>query len=190
MSSTSSATLAQLRSKIKHIVIIMQENRSFDNYFGTYPGADGIPMQNGVPTVCAPDPQINHCVKPFHDPNDKDQDAPHFAVDATQDIDGGKMDGFIIQHITSLTAQCKNTFNPFCTNLGAQPNVMGYHDAREIPNYWAYAQQFVLQDHMFSPAATWSLPVHLYTVSGWAASCSDPNNPMSCKSEMGDPDNF
>ena len=37
--------------KIKHIVIIMQENRSFDNYFVTYPGADGIPMKNGVPTV-------------------------------------------------------------------------------------------------------------------------------------------
>src|SRR5204863_631952 len=36
--------------KIKHVVVIMQENRSFDTYFGTYPGANGIPMQNGVPT--------------------------------------------------------------------------------------------------------------------------------------------
>src|SRR6266487_2040485 len=35
--------------KIKHVVVIMQENRSFDSYFGTYPGANGIPMQNGVP---------------------------------------------------------------------------------------------------------------------------------------------
>jgi phospholipase C len=43
--------------KIQHVVIIMQENRSFDSYFGTYPGADGIPMQNGVPTVCNPDPR-------------------------------------------------------------------------------------------------------------------------------------
>src|SRR5579859_4248746 len=41
---------------IKHVVVIMQENRSFDSYFGTYPGADGIPMQHGVPTVCVPDP--------------------------------------------------------------------------------------------------------------------------------------
>ncbi len=48
---------------IKHIVIIMQENRSFDNYFGTYAGANGIPKN-----VCIPlDPkQANHgCVKPF-----------------------------------------------------------------------------------------------------------------------------
>jgi phospholipase C len=43
--------------KIKHVVIIMQENRSFDSYFATYPGADGIPMQNGTPTVCVPDPR-------------------------------------------------------------------------------------------------------------------------------------
>ena len=42
--------------KIRHVVIIMQENRSFDSFFGTYPGADGIPMKNGVPTVCVPDP--------------------------------------------------------------------------------------------------------------------------------------
>ena len=42
-----------LRDKIKHILVIMQENRSFDTYFGTYPGVDGIPMQNGQPTVCS-----------------------------------------------------------------------------------------------------------------------------------------
>ena len=40
--------------KIKHVIVIEQENRSFDSYFGTYPGADGIPMQNGQPTVCVP----------------------------------------------------------------------------------------------------------------------------------------
>ena len=41
--------------KIKHIIIIMQENRSFDHYFGTFPGADGIPMDDaGVPLACLP----------------------------------------------------------------------------------------------------------------------------------------
>ena len=53
-------------SKIKHVIVIMQENRSFDSYFGTYPGADGIPMQNGVPTVCVNDPHTGQCVKPYH----------------------------------------------------------------------------------------------------------------------------
>ena len=42
--------------KIKHVIIVMQENRSFETYFGTYPEADGIPMANGTPTVCVPNP--------------------------------------------------------------------------------------------------------------------------------------
>ena len=44
--------------KIQHVVVIMQENRSFDTYFGTFPGADGIPAN-----VCVPDPATNQCVK-------------------------------------------------------------------------------------------------------------------------------
>src|SRR4051794_916402 len=52
--------------KIRHVVIIMQENRSFDSFFGTFPGADGIPMRLGVPAVCVPDPYQHRCVRPFH----------------------------------------------------------------------------------------------------------------------------
>ena len=62
--SSDSAALAAARQNIKHIVIIMQENRSFDSYFGTYPGADGIPAQNGKFTVCVNDPNTGQCVVP------------------------------------------------------------------------------------------------------------------------------
>src|SRR3979490_51289 len=49
-------------SKIKHIIIIMQENRSFDHYFGTYPGADGFPRTaSGAFAVCVPDPVKGGC---------------------------------------------------------------------------------------------------------------------------------
>ena len=48
--------LEQAKEHLKHLVFIVQENRSFDHYFGTFPGADGIPMRNGRPTVCVPDP--------------------------------------------------------------------------------------------------------------------------------------
>ena len=51
--------------KIKHVIIIMQENRSFDSYFGTYPGADGIPMKHGQPTVCVPDPTNGTVRRPY-----------------------------------------------------------------------------------------------------------------------------
>jgi phospholipase C len=172
--------------KIQHVIIIMQENRSFDSYFGTYPGADGIPMKDGVPTLCTPNPQTNQCVKPYLDHQDRNGGGPHVAASAVSDIDGGKMDGFIA---TALTAKkgCANVANPTCINqtTGAVGDVMGYHDGSDIPNYWSYARHFVLQDHMFEPVASWSLPQHLYMVSGWSAACSDPTNPMSCKSSLG-----
>ncbi len=169
---------------IQHVIIIMQENRSFDSYFGTYPGADGIPMQNGVPTVCVPDPLTGACVKPYRDPNDLNIGGPHAASDSVADLDGGKLDGFIGQAIADCTTHPNN---PEC-NPSVPPDVMGYHDGSQIPNYWAYANNFVLQDHMFEPVASWSLPSHLYLVSGWSASCTSPQDPMSCVSNLNQPD--
>jgi phospholipase C len=81
--------------KIRHVVVIMQENRSFDSFFGTYPGADGIPASNGQFTVCAPDPRTKGCDKPYHDPSLVNGGAGHNMAEATADIDGGKMDGFV-----------------------------------------------------------------------------------------------
>src|SRR6476646_10145214 len=74
--------------KIRHVVIIMQENRSFDSYFGTYPGADGIPGLNGNPgTVpCSPDSTTGHCVRLYHDTSDLDYGGPHAVAAAVADI--------------------------------------------------------------------------------------------------------
>ncbi len=164
--------------KIKHVVIIQQENRSFDSYFGTYPGADGIPMQNGAPTVCVDNPQTGQCVAPYLDHADVNGGGPHSAPNATADINGGKMDGFIAQAQAGRRG-CLVPTNPACTN-SAQPDVMGYHSASDIPNYWSYAKNFVLQDHMFEPNASWSLPSHLFLVSEWSAYCTQAGNPSSC----------
>jgi phospholipase C len=63
---------------------------------------------------------------------------------------------------------------------------MGYHDARDIPNYWTYARDFVLQDHMFASSSSWSLPEHLFSVSAWSALCPDDDpDPMDCQSSLG-----
>src|SRR5690349_5197744 len=171
--------------KIQHIIVIMQENRSFDSYFGTYPGADGIPMENGVPTVCVPDPQMGRCVPPFHDSNDKNGGGPHGAPSAAADVDGGKMDGFIGQ-VEKGKHSCTDPNDPACAN-SATPDVMGYHDDREIPNYWSYAREYVLQDHLFESVASWSQPAHLFLVSGWSAKCTDGNDPMSCQDAIQNP---
>ncbi|HYM16650.1 MAG TPA: alkaline phosphatase family protein [Dehalococcoidia bacterium] len=183
-SATASAAAAGIH-KIQHVVVIMQENRSFDSYFGTFPGADGIPMKGGQPTVCVDDPATGQCVRPYHDPNDKNAGGPHGAPQAAADINGGKMDGFIAQAQRGNKG-CLQANDPNCAN-GATTDVMGYHDAREIPNYWTYARDFVLQDHMFEPDASWSLPAHLFTVSAWSATCAKPGDPMSCVSALQSP---
>ena len=157
---------------IKHVVIIMQENRSFDNYFGTYPHADGIPGIAGHPgkLPCLPDPKLHHCVKPFHDRYDLNRGGPHSAASAKADIDHGKMDGFIKQQNTLPRGE---TAKP-------TDDVMGYHTGKELPNYWTYARDFVLQDHMFESSDDYSLPSHLFLVSLWSARCSKQGDPMSC----------
>jgi phospholipase C len=167
--------------KIRHVVIIMQENRSFDSYFGTYPGADGIPMRRGKPVVCLPDPRKLVCQRPFHDTRDRNAGGPHDYVDAIKDIDRGRMDGFVRQARAGSREACRiDVADPACTLRPEEPDVMGYHDWREIPNYWTYARTFVLQDHMFQSDASWSLPSHLYLVSGWSAKCPKRGVPMSC----------
>ncbi|TMK19428.1 MAG: phospholipase, partial [Actinobacteria bacterium] len=173
--------------KIRHVIVIMQENRSFDSYFGTFPGADGIPMRNGVPTVCIPDPATGECVRPYHTTADRERGGPHARGAAVADIDHGKMDGFIRQ--AESTSNCVGN-EPGCAGItkGSRQDVVAYHDGREIPNYWAYAGHYVLQDHMFEPNLGWSLPSHLFMVSAWSAGCTDSRRPMTCHNNLDHPD--
>jgi phospholipase C len=173
--------------KIKHVVIIMQENRSFDSYFGTFPGADGIPMDRGEPLVCAFDPKTRRCIEPFHDPRDRNVGGPHDHLNAIHDINHRLMNGFVWQERKVLNRACLVRNDPTCSVSADRIDVMGYHDAREIPNYWAYARNFVLQDHMFQPDTSWSLPAHLFAVSEWSAKCSRRGDPMSCVNAIQSP---
>jgi phospholipase C len=171
------ATPAEGIHNIQHVVMVMQENRAFDNYFGTYPGANGIP-----PGVCIPDPAHKTCGRPYHNPKDENVGGPHGTESATLDIDGGKMDGFIAvaqgpQKCSPNGADCRACSE---TQLTKCIDVMGYHDAREIPNYWTYAQNYVLTDNMFASGASWSVPEHLFLVSGWSARCEGLHNPLEC----------
>ena len=168
---------------IQHVITIMQENRSYDQYFGTYPGANGIPAG-----TCVPDPLHGGCALPYHTSEDKNNGAIHSAAAAELDIDGGKMDGFVQEAekgCSKGSAKCK-----ICTETNEHGciDVTSYHDAREIPNYWTYAQNYALQDDMFSSVASWSLPEHLFMVSGWAAKCSySKSNPLTCVSTLEPP---
>jgi uncharacterized protein (TIGR03437 family) len=126
-------------ANIQHFVFIMQENRSFDHYFGTYPGAEGIP-----PGICLPNPAGGACLTPFHQSNVINNGGQHGWEAAQASINGGLMDGFPAQAI------------------GTTSDVLSWHDSREISNYWNYAHLYVLQDHLFESVQSYSLPAHLY----------------------------
>ncbi len=181
---------------IRHVVVIMQENRSFDDYFGTFPGADGIPMDDaGVPTVCVPVSgdggwDFADCVRPFHDPHDYNAGGPHGEADAIADVNGGAMNGFLVQlGVGGIgSSGCTGQTNPAaCADAMdaglARGDAVGYHTEAEIPNYWAYARAFTLQDAMFEPNSSWSMAAHLFLVSEWSARCAS-TDPDSCVNDQ------
>jgi phospholipase C len=134
-------------SPIKHIIVIMQENRSFDHYFGTYPGANGLPAGTCVPE----NPSVvgSPCVKPFLLTTPITTDLPHTYNATIKAINGGQMNGFY-----AAEGSCTQT--------------MGYYDQTMIPYYWNYAQHFVLSDGTFESANSYSLPNHWYMIAAQA----------------------
>jgi len=134
------STPAQTSGHIDHIVFVIQEGHSFDNYFGTYPGANGLPANLLVPLKPGSAPTM----PAFHFTFDPRQDLDRSYETARAAIDSGKMDGWIPAERTIDT--------------------LGHFDDSDIPNYWAYAKHFVLEDNFFSSLAGPSLPNHLYTV--------------------------
>jgi phospholipase C len=90
------------------------------------------------------------------------------------------MNGFIAEHERGL-AKCK------CRPSVPDWSVVQYHTGKEIPNYWTYARDFVLQDHMFESPSSGSQVAHLYLVSLWSAKCMKHNVPASCHNTLGNP---
>jgi phospholipase C len=128
--------------KIQHIVFIMKENRSFDSYFGTFPGA------NGATTARISTGQV---VALGHLPDPPKHDMGHEWTDNHGNIDGGRMDRFDLE----LTCSVNNDNQ--CLTQSYQS---------DIPNYWAYAQHYSLADAAFSSVSSGSYPAHLAMVSG------------------------
>jgi phospholipase C len=146
-----------------------------------------------------PDPLTSGQACAFADHNDKNYGGPHGAADVVGDMNctdfasrtGCKMDGFVSQSEQGVNCGSDPNY-PLCSPCnnagGASCNdVMGYHDGSDIPNYWKYAHDFVLQDHMFEPNASWSLPQHLFMVSEWSAFCTNSLDPFSCTNALEDP---
>jgi phospholipase C len=126
---------------IKHIVFIIKENRTFDNYFGRYPGANGATTGK---TSTGETVELSVATDVF------EPDLGHAFLDGVKSINGGKMDGF--DQVTN--GETMNGYSAF-TREG-------------IPNYWAYADEFVLGDNLFTSMYGPTFPAHLYTVAAQA----------------------
>lgn len=141
---------------IKHIVFFIKENRTFDNYFGTYPGA------NGATTAVDSEGET---ISLQHE-QDQIPDINHSYAGARQAYDNGAMDQFDLLSSDSTTYQTRRA-NPYANNSLTQL----YQS--DIPNYWLYAQNFVLGDNMFSSLMGPSFPNHLYTVAAQSGGVID-----------------
>jgi phospholipase C len=146
---TSAAAKTKTATPIKHFITLMQENHSFDNYFGTYPGADGPPQ--GVCVPVKPDRKRGRCVPPFRVSGRPIVDLGHTANIHKAQYANGKMNGFI---------------SAFSAQRGVGDLAMGYYDDRDIPFYWNVADDYVLFDRAFTSAAGGSVWNHFYWVSG------------------------
>jgi phospholipase C len=132
---------------IKHFVFLMQENHTFDNYFGAYPGADGRPAN-----VCQPidvnDP-AKGCVKPEHLGSKAVLDLGHSRAVFQAQYRNGRMDGFVDAYART-------------GEKGTLP--VGYYDDRDIPYYYNVADNYVLFDRFFSSAHAGSGVNHVFWV--------------------------
>jgi phospholipase C len=150
---SSQSNLNGTLTPIEHVIVIMQENHSFDNYFGTYPTANGtlvnditsqIQKVNGLPnSVCLP--YGNGCLSPYPANADSTQNPIEGRIMYERDYNNGSMDGFP-------------------TYSG--PQSMAYFDYRQIPAYWDYTEEYGLADNYFASALTTTTPNRLLLLSG------------------------
>ena len=159
-------------SPIQHVVIIMQENRSFDNFFFDYPGANGATQGNGhdgrvYPLLPLP-------LKWTHDQN-------HFHWQFLEDYDNGANDGFEDQILGNKGGKdCPqgNWFNePSCWNVVTTKNLMvqpyTYAIQAQIQPYWDMANQYVLGDNTYASNNGPTFVSHQYMIAGQASHASE-----------------
>jgi phospholipase C len=151
--STHSNEPTQAKTSIKHVIVIFQENQSFDHYFGTYPDAENL---SGEPSFQAlPDtPKVNGLTKELRERNPNLErpwrmsraqaaslipfcDNDHDYTAEQKAYDGGRVDKFVEATGAKASSRCPRNF------------VMGYLDGNTVTAIWNYAQHFSMSDNFF-----------------------------------------
>ena len=136
---------AATTTPIQHVVILIQENRSFDDLFATFPHADGATkglMSNGHWQPLVKGPLLTY-------------DMEHNHATFLTEYDGGKMDGFNLAYgVIAGKVQQGGTY-PY-----------RYVDPNQIKPYWTLAKRYVLADHMFATQSSGSFTAHQDLIAG------------------------
>ena len=193
---------------IKHLVVIFQENVSFDHYFGTYPNAlnpsgepvfnakDDTPSVNGFIDAIVNDNHNHDAKANVYSPIRLDRkqnytcSQNHDYTPEQQAFDSGLMDAFP-QFTSSI---CSATTYPNINPLGAGV-VMGYYDGNTVTAMWNYAQHFAMSDNSFDTNFGPSTPGALNVISGMTGN-TDPATEINTGSDvvnhsvLNDPDPF
>ena len=140
------ATVVKTSTPIQHLIVIMKENHAFDNYFGTYPGANGLPANVSLPAG------DGGRIGPHWINGTWTLDLPHDRAAMLADYNNGSNDGFAIQA------------DAWIPGLGS--TAMGYYDRRQLGGYWDLASNFTLADHYFQSVFGPTIPNRLYSFAG------------------------
>jgi phospholipase C len=140
---------------IEHVIVIVKENHTFDNYFGSFPGAEGTSTFTTSAGKQLPVPRANQAI-----------DMCHTSECALVDYNDGAMNGWDL---------AGGSADRQWGLLGSKDRVYGQYLEEDIPNYWQYARRFTLGDHFFANHLGPSFPGHLFYLAaqaGWVL-----NNP-------------
>jgi phospholipase C len=149
------AKQAAAARKIQHIIVIVQENRSFDDLFATFPGADGTKTGLAKCTPQATSCQSGTMTVPLKAVALDNYDLPHFHGSFLTEYDDGRMDGF-------------NQVGLGGTGRYGLAGTYPYQYVRpsEIRPYWTIAKRYALADHLFQTQGTGSFVAHQDLIAG------------------------
>src|SRR5271166_6943810 len=149
---------------IRHVIIVVQENRSFDNMFNGFQGADTV---NVGRTKLGPQPLAPVS---FHDGS---LDPGHFHTSFVTAYDAGQMDNFNAEPTFSTIC------GYYCLTQGPPNYPYSYLPQSETVPYWTLAKQFTLADRMFTSNSGPSFPAHQYLIAGQSDDVAEvPNGPF------------
>jgi len=156
---------------IKHVVVIVQENRSFDNLFNGFPGADTVQSahtHDGTSIALKPQPLENGI------------DYGHFHTSFNAAYDGGRMDGF------DLEGEYGSVNGLYAPTKSVSTGPYSYVPQVEVQPYWTLAQNYTLADRMFESNSGPSFPAHQYLIAGQSAGTDEvPNGAWGCDAAAG-----